>query len=319
MSTLAIFDKYAHAMGDAGAEARPLSTDAVLLALRLAIGDAYAAGVDSVILNALDKLPPQKDSDQRQHESLQAQIARLNEWLAANQVALYHNPDLDTAAAMIQACEETMRVKVALHIERDNLHQQLMQMDADNARLIASLTAADEVQKTLRRAIADRDDQSDHLVRNAKNTALLLEERDRTILGLQAEIDRLTRQNTIAIDAFNTLVDERHANGSGNGNGANPTPAAQSPATDWGRNHLAWRGLDDEGREWVFDLHTGAKQFGQVPMTLRREMVRRVIAHLGGTTMREFDALKPAWMPGSNGLIRTFGCKWTELQAQSTP
>ena len=290
MSTLAIFDKYAHAMDDAGAEARPLSTDAVLLALRLAIGDAYAAGVDSVILNALDKLPPQKDSDQRQHESLQAQIARLNEWLAANQVALYHNPDLDTAAAMIQACEETMRVKVALHIERDNLHQQLMQMDADNARLIASLT-----------------------------TALLLEERDRTILGLQAEIDRLTRQNTIAIDAFNTLVDERHANGSGNGNGANPTPAAQSPATDWGRNHLAWRGLDDEGREWVFDLHTGAKQFGQVPMTLRREMVRRVIAHLGGTTMREFDALKPAWMPGSNGLIRTFGCKWTELQAQSTP
>lgn len=85
-----------------------------------------------------------KRVDLRSYEWLNEQIARLNNWLAEHFPGLYQGPGTDTATAMIIAANQMQadfnlaldreRLLVA---ERDALRQQLAQLDADNAALIA--------------------------------------------------------------------------------------------------------------------------------------------------------------------------------------
>ena len=164
MTTDAIFQKYAIALVDIGADTLKLSGDAVLLALRLAIGDAYDAGsavaADLVAIVAEQATPERSPADQRYAEQLQAQISRLNEWLEKYAPALYHNPDIDTAAAVLMELgmlrrqisqqiddkhEDLVSARqelVTLIAERDGLRQQLAQMDADNADLLNKVQQA---------------------------------------------------------------------------------------------------------------------------------------------------------------------------------
>ena len=78
--------------------------------------------------------PAPRYPDQRQHESLQAQITRLNEWLAENAPALYAAPG-DTADAVLAVLEREGD-------EICGLRSQIAQMDADNAALLAQLAQA---------------------------------------------------------------------------------------------------------------------------------------------------------------------------------
>ncbi len=162
MTTDAIFEKYATALADLGAGTRQLSGDAVLLALRLAVQDAYGAGVETcsgmdddlaaivaslqkALQNALDQIDPLREERNR----LQAQLSILEEELDGRR---------NSGAAWVA--------------EIDQLRQQITQMDADNADL------------TQRLGFREGD---------------LAATRNRMVEAL-AEADRLKRQNVSATD-----------------------------------------------------------------------------------------------------------------------
>lgn len=131
MSTDAIFEKYATALADLGADSRQLSGDAVLLALRLAIADAYAAAPviatdfaaivasqDKALQEALDRIDPLRE----ERNALQAQVAILEDELDRRH---------ESGAAWVA--------------EIANLRQQLARMDADNADLLNKVQQAQNV------------------------------------------------------------------------------------------------------------------------------------------------------------------------------
>lgn len=288
MTTEAIYQKYWDALTAVEAVMVPADT-AIALALRLAIGDAYAAGSaladDLAAIVASQATPERSPADQRYAEQLQAQISRLNEWLQKYAPALYHNPDIDTAAAVLMEIgvlrrqlsqqiddhadlASARRELVTLIAERDSLRQQLAQMDADNAGLTLRCTGLETV-------ISD-----------------VMQQRD----AAQEEIDRLTRQNAIAVDTFNSL----HTNGAAAGSVTGLDPTAPAPMT-WGRACTAWDNMSDEERVAIYDLFSGRMKFGELPIELRTEILTRVLRHM----MNGSERLK---MCNSTGTSRS-GCR----------
>jgi hypothetical protein len=232
MSTDAIFEKYMQALSAVTADGGWVEWPAVRLALRLAIGDAYDAGL--LTCGGM-------------HDDLAAIVASQNKALQG-------------ALEQIDPLRE----------ERNALHGQLAQMDADNADLLNKVHQA------------------------------------------QLEIDRLTRLNEIATDAFNSLYT--------NGNSVDPTAAARSlEATDWGRNHPAWQALPAADLAVIDQISSGLITFRRMSKTLRRDLVVRVIRHLasqyGGTISSSvWDHHRPHWMPTQGAVIAlTDGGKWSSL------
>lgn len=281
MTSGAIYQKYWSALVDVDAVMVPQDA-AIALALRLAIGDAYAAGSaladDLVAIVASQQQPERFPADQRYAEQLHLQINRINEWLAEEEPALYRDPNTDTAGAVLDAIRRRdIDLTNAYHDlqaaagEANGLRQQLAQMDADNADLLNKVHQA------------------------------------------QVEIDRLTRQNAIAVDTFNSL----HTNG----NGVDPTPAAQSP--DWGRNHPAWQALPAAALAVIDQLSSGQIKFRSLGKTLRRDLVLRAIRHLasehGGTASSStWDRERPPWLPTQGAVIMlSDGGNWHSLLAMA--
>lgn len=244
---------------------------AVRLALRLAIADTAALAQPAPqpvghVENVTDH--------QRLFEYAQNQINRLNEWLDEHEPGLYISPG-DTADAILNAlCIRDQRIAdnhedlasarqelTALLAERDSLRQQLAQLDADNA-------------------------------------------------GLIAEVDRITRLNSIAVSAVN----QQSTNGA-NGNGLDPTTPLE-----WNRNHPAWNGLSDEQRVTVYRLAKGELRFRQISKEDRIDLVGRVLRHLAAAgeeiTGPKFDRLRPEWMPTAGAVVLLAESrKWSELLA----
>jgi len=289
--------KYMTALSAVTADGGWVEWPAVRLALRLAIGDAFAAGAALADdLAAIVASQAQATPEQRQAESAINQIGRLNEWLEVNAPALYHNPDLDTAAAIVaaiatlkSALEDNREDAASAHkelttliAERDGLRQQLTQMDADKARMIAHLTTADATIDTLHQAITER----------------------------QHEIDRLTRLNVIATDTFNSLAERT------NGAGANPTTAP-----GWNRSHPAWSGLPKADLDVIDQLTSGATTFRKLAKTLRRDLVIRVLRSLavdGEVKALTYDKRKPDWMPTSGAVVMLSETgRWSNLLAMA--
>lgn len=103
MNAREVFDKYTEALMDLGmSDGAAISADAILLALRLAIGEAYTAGVPESAL-----------------------VAAQNE----------------TAMLRQQLATERAEVRTLIE-EIESLRQQLAQMDADNANLTRKLAVA---------------------------------------------------------------------------------------------------------------------------------------------------------------------------------
>lgn len=228
MTTDAIFEKYAEALFAIGQEDGQLQGQAVVLALRLAIGDGVTVG--RTIAG---------------HEA-----AALGEKLERRQSML-----LDLQAALDAALADAAAVRE----ERDSLRQQITQMDADEGALRLEITA------------------------------------------LQREVDRLTLENGIAVDTFNSLA-ETHVNG----NGVDPTPAALS-ANAWSRNHPAWEGLPKADLDVIDQLNGGLTTFRRLSATLRRDLIGRVLRHLatdGYLRQHDYETQKPGWMATATAIAR---------------
>lgn len=126
----------------------------------------------------------------------------------------------------------------------------------------------------------------------------------RQLVELPREVDRLTRQNVIATDTFNSLA---HTNGAAAvGHVSNVT----EPRVDW------WADLDEETNDYRISLDAGRRKFREVPKPARLLLAQAVARNIGGGALpkqADFDFFKPAWMPGGAGLAVTFGCNWSEL------
>lgn len=257
--TDAIFYRYWNAIAEDWPE-DGVSAGAARLALRLAIGDAYAAGgalADDLaaIVASQAQATPAPGPDQRVVEHAFNQIARLNEWLEQHRHDLYWEGDLDTAQAVLAAL-------ASLQAEREALRQQMVQMDADEAAL------------------------------------------RRQVVELQREVDRLTRQNTIAVDTFNSLAEHT------NGNGAALNAGWRDVLTDLTAAQL----------DFVESLDAGRRRFRDVPKRDRLSIIQSILRHIQRATgaeatpaMSAYDQARPAWAPQASGIPVVFGCSWLEL------
>lgn len=267
--TDAIFYRYWNAIAEDWPE-DGVSAGAARLALRLAIGDAYAAGTALADdLAAIVASQAQATPDQRQAESAISQIGRLTEWLAEEEPALCADSNLDTAAAVLKAIRNREHdLVMAYHdlssaaAERDSLRQQLAQMDADEAGL------------------------------------------RRQVVELQREVDRLTRQNVIATDTFNSLAEHT------NGNGAALNAGWRDVLTDLTAAQL----------DFVESLDAGRRRFRDVPKRDRLSIIQSILRHIQRATgaeatpaMSAYDQARPAWAPQASGIPVVFGCSWLEL------
>lgn len=320
MSTDAIFMKYAVAL-DLGADTR-VSGDAVLLALRLAIGDAYAAGsaLDDDLAAIVASQAQEHHAALAERDDLRNQLVAVIESIVkldadnadllnrVQQAESIHDCEyVDRQMRMIadwliansdgQKTARTPGERILDAIEQrageiDALRQQLAQLDADNADLtqrLANLAGVQAEAGRLRQEIADLREQ-------------VIPDYQNNLASLSAEIDRLTRQNAIAVDTFNSL----HTNGNG--------AAAVLPDTP----NVTWwyDGLDAETNDWRISLEAKRRRFGEIPKTQRLLLAQAVARHIGNganPTQALFNTLKPDWMPMANGIVQGLGVTWAEL------
>ncbi len=291
---------------------------------------AIAANQDKALQNALDQIDALRHErnaqpDQHTHEHLQSQITRLNEWIAEHEPGLYISPG-DTADATLAALayrdqrvaalqQEIARLSdhiTALYAQPDQRAHEQMQEQITRlnewltghapASMRDGIYTADAILAiidSLQGVVAEYQQQLAQM--DADNSDLL-----NKLKQAQQEIDRLTRENTTAVDTFNSLQPAIHTNGD--------APARPAP-TDW---HVF---LDDEADDWRISLDAGRRRFGDIPKIARLHIIQALLRgtqiDTGNTaampTMADYDAVRPDWAPGSTGLTRTFGCGWRDI------
>ena len=173
------------------------------------------------------------------------------------------------------------------------------------------------------------------------NTVAELGTANLRIMELQADLERLQtatnaevaalRQQLAQLDADNAalirrnkeLSDELHIarNGTGlaiknppfvNGNGTAQSPISNLQSPMWDDLTL----LDDEAADWWIGCDTDRHQWRTVPKPIQLRMVRHILSfgpETGDMTMREFDAIKPDWMPTSTSHTQTLKLSWQQL------
>lgn len=284
MNADAIIQKYWRAVDDlTNYQQDVLSDDAIRLAISLAVQDAYAAGgalADD--LAAIVASHAQATPEQRQAEAAISQIGRLNEWLAEKSPARYADKT-DTATAILDVIDSLQCCVNEYREDLKSARQELTTLIAERDQLRQQMVQMDADKAGLRRQVVE----------------------------LQREVDRLTRENTIATDTFNSLAADRT-----NGAGANPTPAP-----DWNRNHPAWSGLPKADLDVIDQLASGATTFRKLAKTLRRDLVLRVLRSLavdGEVKAGVFDKRKPDWMPTSGAVVMLSETgRWSNLLAMA--
>lgn len=137
--TTRMLDRYGealHVVSDGGL----VSLDAAQLALHLALSERLndVSGADRCV-------------DRRDYERLNDQIARINDYLAENEVGFYQDPDTDTADAIIAAAtalrgrlQNALVTNRNLGLELNELREWIVEFDADNTVLTARIVELEE-------------------------------------------------------------------------------------------------------------------------------------------------------------------------------
>lgn len=320
MSSEAIYQKYADGLSAVGHEDGALHGQSVALALRLAVKDAYSAGLetcsgmadDLAAIVAMQTAAPRLQHDQRHAEQLQAQISRLNEWLAEQAPAHYWD-DGDTADAVLA-------VLAAKQKEIQDLSEELAQTDADAAGLMRQVKELEAWKaKMLAEAPALAAPSLSTLTRASMDFGALGASDISPGAAGTLQIEGLPALSGGDAGALSSASSVSMNGGTGPaGDLVDPTQALL-PA--WGRTHPAWQGMTAGERETVYALATGSRSFRTLSQEQRLELVKRVIAHLaqgaGALPAAVYDARRPEWMAKASGLTKTHGLHWSQLTAMA--
>ena len=160
------------------------------------------------------------------------------------------------------------------------------------------------------------------------------------IMELQADLERLQtatnaevaelRQQIAQMDADNAalirrnkeLADELHISQNGTGLAIKNPPLVNGNEAPSAISNSMWHGpdmlqlLDDEASDWWIGCDTGRHAWRTVPKPVQLRMVRHILSfgpETGDMTMREFDAIKPDWMPTSTSHTQTLKLSWQQL------
>ena len=160
------------------------------------------------------------------------------------------------------------------------------------------------------------------------------------IMELQADLERLQtatnvevadlRQQLAQLDADNAalirrnkeLSDELHVARNGTGLAIKNPPLVNGNEAPSAISNSMWHGpdmlqlLDDEASDWWIGCDTGRHAWRTVPKPVQLRMVRHILSfgpETGDMTMREFDAIKPDWMPTSTSHTQTLKLSWQQL------
>ena len=100
----------------------------------------------------------------------------------------------------------------------------------------------------------------------------------------------------------------------GHTNGAQH-PISNLQSTMWDDPNILTT-LDDEATDWWIGVAAGRHTWRTVPKRNQLRMVRHILSfgpETGAMTMRDFDAIKPDWMPGAKSHTQTLNLSWQQL------
>ena len=280
--------------------------DAVELALRLALDELAESTPATPTVTSMPG-----------YDALAAQLIQLNNWCAHHAPAALNGPGstadvvlavLDSYAQQIDGQAEELRQAAdpASHDDRiAALKQNLKAVDADNALLRSQLDAMRDAAQSL-----------------AEDKRNLQTE----FSSLSAQLAQLDADNAALIRRNKELSDELHVarNGTGlaiknspflNGNDAAQSPISNLQSSMWDDAGILTL-LDDETTDWWIGCSAGRHVWRTVPKPIQLRMVRHILSfgpETGDMTMREFDAIKPDWMPTSTSHTQTLKLSWQQL------
>ena len=192
----------------------------------------------------------------------------------------------------LEELEESMAPATAT-AELGAANLRIMELQADLERL---QTAANAEVAELRQQIAQMD---------ADNAALICRNKELADELKQTRLDYLEAG----------FYEERATPTNGNGTAITIKPAPAASLTMWNNPELL-DSLDQETADWWIGVSSGRHQWRTVPKPVQLSMVREVMAASatpGAMTMREFDAIKPSWMPSANSHTQTLRLSWAQL------
>lgn len=276
--------------------------DAVELALRLALDELAESTPATPTVTSMPG-----------YDALAAQLIQLNNWCAHHAPAALNGPGstadvvlavLDSYAQQIDGQAEELRQAAdpASHDDRiAALKQNLKAVDADNALLRSQLDAMRDAAQSL-----------------AEDKRNLQTE----FSSLSAQLAQLDADNAALIRRNKELADELHISQNGTGLAIKNPPLVNGNEAPSAISNSMWHGpdmlqlLDDEASDWWIGCDTGRHAWRTVPKPVQLRMVRHILSfgpETGDMTMREFDAIKPDWMPSANSHTKTLGLSWQQL------
>lgn len=263
-----IFGKHAGALAAVADTNERVHLDAARIALALAMHEMNGDGGDALTV------------DLRDYERLNGQIGRLNDWLAANEVVLYQDPDTDTADAIIEAATR-------MRSDLGGALAQIARMDADNTALIAR---CNQMERDLLALQQQRDELS---IDN---------------LHLQAQVDALTVHVA-------TLEEQLSgATAAGHGTLAQIEMRNDGASVPVDYTGIDWSSLSEQAQDYRIGLDAGRWKWRDIPRKVRLDLVRCVIRNTGEQpTQTQFDAIRPPWMATATSQCAAFGAQWSLL------
>lgn len=263
-----IFGKHAGALAAVADTNERVHLDAARIALALAMHEMNGDGGDALTV------------DLRDYERLNGQIGRLNDWLAANEVVLYQDPDTDTADAIIEAATR-------MRSDLGGALAQIARMDADNTALIAR---CNQMERDLLALQQQRDELS---IDN---------------LHLQAQVDALTVHVA-------TLEEQLSgATAAGHGTLAQIEMRNDGASVPVDYTGIDWSSLSEQAQDYRIGLDYHRWKWRDIPRKVRLDLVRCVIRNTGEQpTQAQFDAVRPPWMATATSQCAAFGAQWSLL------
>lgn len=270
----------------------PPHMDAVRLALRLALDELAESTPATPTVTSMPG-----------YDAIAAQLIQLNNWCANHAPAALNGPG--STADVVLAVLDSYAQQI------DRQAEELRQADADNALLRSQLDAMRDAAQSL--------------AEDKRNLQTEFSSLSRQLAQLDTDNAALIRRNKELADELRTLNSNAVAVisgvvGAGLPNGyVRPSTDnnQQSPANNslWDDPNILTT-LDDEATDWWIGCAAGRHTWRTVPKPVQLRMVRHILSfgpESGAMTMRDFDAIKPDWMPSSSSHTQTLRLSWAQL------